>query len=57
MVNEKITSVYVVRVYSATGDLQSGIMAFRTFSGAEECALEMTPEGYRAEILEVELGD
>lgn len=57
MLNEKKASVFVVRVYSPAGDLQSGIMAFRTFSGAEECALEMTPEGYRAEILEVELGD
>ncbi len=55
--NEKKASVFVVRVFSPAGDLQSGIMAFRTFSGAEECALEMTPDGYRAEILEVELGD
>lgn len=57
MMTEKNASVFVVRVFSPAGDLQSGIMAFRTLSGAEECALDMTPEGFRAEILEVELGD
>lgn len=55
--NEKKASVFVVRVFSSAGDLQPGIMAFRTYSGAEECALDMTHEGFRAEILEVELGD
>ena len=49
--------MFVVRVYSPAGDLQSGIMVFRTFFSAEECVLELTPDGYRAEILEVELGD
>ena len=44
-------------MFTSEGVLQPGIMVFRTHAGAEECVCEWTPEGFRAEIMEVELGD
>ena len=55
--NQNLESVFIVRVYSESGTLMPGLMAFRTRAGAEECVRDWAPKGFRAEILEVELGD